>query len=87
MDPLDEIKAAIVGHSYVSWLQNFIINDKQDELGKINLDLGIYKETLEVKYYAKPGGPLDRIRKFIQLNSTVYINLFETPHLPYLFYP
>ena len=75
MDPLDDIRAVIVGHSHVSWLEKFIKNDSHDEMGKINLTFGIYKENIEVKFCPKPGATMGKILTI----TPSFLNL--SPHI------
>ena len=48
----------IAGHSYAKWLRHFIINDRIDTLGKINMNFGIYKENVSITFHARPGATL-----------------------------
>ena len=52
----------IAGHSYVKWLEDFIINDEVDMLGKIDTSFGLYKEDIDVKFHAKPGAQLFQLQ-------------------------
>ena len=59
MDTFSErFHITIAGHSYVKWLRNFIVTDRVDVLGKINMNFGIYKEDVSVTFHARPGATL-----------------------------
>ena len=68
-------KVTIAGHSYVKWLEHFIINDEVDLMGKIDTCFGLYKEDIDVEFFAKPGAQL------FQLKCETHLLLKDLPDI------
>ena len=61
-----QVQVAIVGHSYVRRLLNFIDNRSDDIIGKIDRAFNLYKEDVDVTYEYKSGGQFKDIKKLAQ---------------------
>ena len=72
-----QYRVIIAGHSYVKNLNNFILTDEVDDMGRINTSFGMYKEEISVSFHPLPGARLFQLQcethKLLKLKPDIAI--------------
>ena len=68
---LEELRVAVVGHSYVRRLKSFIEAD-DDVLGRVNMAFDLYRENVAVKFFFKSGCDIEQFHSHLKQSVLAY---------------